>query len=131
MKKLIVLLLSIVFVGGVFAQSEEVEKLVKPKDINVHEFDDFKNSSFNIYEKSVHYKKMADGDEGLKAEDITEAKKLKDDVLTLSKKADGLIEKAKNVKPKTKSPAAVKNTKKSVEALNKAKENLSYILDKK
>lgn len=130
MKKLIFLIVAAVFSIATYAQDKSDEKLVKPKDIKVHEFDDFKNSSFNIYEKSVHYKKMADGEEGLNAKDITEAKKLSEDVLTLSKKADGLMDKAKNIKPKTKSPAAIKNTTKSVEALNKAKENLSYILDK-
>lgn len=130
MKKFVVLLFASLFSWVLYAQEETKQMLEKPKDISILEFDDFKNSSFNIYEKSVHYKKMADGDEGLKAEDVTEAKKLKDDVATLSKKADDLIEKAKNVKPKTKSPAAIKNTKKSVDALNAAKDNLKYILDK-
>ena len=130
MKKLF-LLLVVVSVGlMVQAQDEEEKKIEKPKNINVHDFDEFKNSAFNIYEKSLHYKKMVDGDEGLSVDDITGAKKLTNDVATLSKKADALLDKAKNVKPRTKSPAAVKNTKKSVDALNAAKKNLEYIFER-
>lgn len=129
MKKMFLLVL--VACLGFAVKGQEKEKVLeKPKDIKVQEFDEFKNSSFNIYEKSMHYKKMADGEEGLTAEDLTGAKKLKSDVATLSKKADALLEKAKKVSPKTKSPAAIKNTKKSVDALNAAQKNLEYIFEK-
>ncbi len=134
MKKLFLFLVVVCAAIAVSAQEEggkDKEKVLeKPKDINIQEFDDFKNSSFNIYEKSLHYKKMSEGEEGLKVEDVTEAKKLKEDVVTLNKKADEVLEKAKNVKPKTKSPAAVKNTQKSVEALKEATKNLDTVLGK-
>jgi phosphate starvation-inducible protein PhoH len=129
MKKLFLFML--VASLGIVGQAQEKEKVLeKPKDIKVQEFDEFKNSSFNIYDKSLHYKKMADGEEDLTAEDLIGAKKLSSDVKTLSKKAEALMDKAKNVSPKTKSPAAVKSTKKSVEALKEAQKNLEYILEK-
>ncbi len=106
---------------------DEKEALEAPKDIKVKEFNDFKNSSFNIYEKSEHYKKVLKKDEKLSASDVTEAKKLKEDVTTLLTKTDDMLDKAKNIKPKTKSPSAVNNTQKSIKALNIAKENLEFV----
>ncbi len=111
-------------------ECDEKEALEEPKNINVKEFDDFKNSSFNIYEKSEHYKKVLDKDEKLTTTDVTEAKRLKEDVTTLLAKADDMVDNAKNIKPKTKSPSAVKNTQESIKALNIAKDNLELIFTK-
>ncbi|MBI9069346.1 MAG: hypothetical protein JEZ09_18760 [Salinivirgaceae bacterium] len=125
MKKIV--LFSLLACFAFVLQAQEDEKLEKPKDIKVAEFDDFKNSAFNIYEKSEHYKQMSDGEEGLNAEDVIGAKKLKNDLVTLNEKAEDLLKKAKSLTPKTKSPAAVKNTNSSIKALDKAKENMDYV----
>ncbi|MFN8258613.1 MAG: hypothetical protein U0W24_23185 [Bacteroidales bacterium] len=125
--------------------------LKRPDDISDASFDNFKNSSFDIYfnvgkldqnlanveSNLIKYKQdpSAIDFNSLKADikslnEIGEAMpKLQSELTALKDKSETMVKDAKNITPKTKSPKAVSNTNKSVNALDKANDKLKELVD--
>jgi hypothetical protein len=136
------------------AVAQSVDKygdLERPNDLGNADFDNFKNSSFDIY---FNVGKL---DENLKKVEtnLVEYKKdksninvvsLKNDIVSLNNigasliklqtetadlkgKSEKMIKDAKNFTPKLKAPKAVSNTNKSVTALDKANDKTKVLID--
>ena len=129
--------------------AEEAKKLQRPKDSGITDYDEFKNSSFNLLQELLktddNYAKIKTDingyDEGTR--DVTVAnvkgdygrlKKLKkstevmdDKVKSLSSEGEELLKNASRVKPVTKVKAATSNTKKSIQAVDYSKSMMSEI----
>jgi prefoldin subunit 5 len=141
----------ILIASPVFSQStsEEARKLQRPKDSGVKDYDEFKNSSFNLLQELLkaddNYAKIKADINGY-AEGSREAtvnnirmdygrlKKLKkstevmdDRVKSLSSEGEELLQNASKVKPVTKVKAATSNTKKSIKAVDYSKSMMSEI----
>jgi len=147
MKKLILFL----FLGLIFAPflTMAQDEVKRPKNIGVGDYDSFKNSSFDIKDESASLKDNVGqidkevksysgimntiGIEKLKAnlkalKDSKDAvKKLTAKISELDDQGKALLEGVKNVQPRTKSPAAGKNTKASVKGLTIAKDDLKGV----
>jgi len=135
----------------IFSQStsEEAKKLQRPKDSGIKDYDEFKNSSFNLLQELL---KTNDNYETIKADvngyaegsrDVTvnnvkgdygRLKKLKkstevmdDKVKSLSSEGEELLKNASKVKPVTKVKAATGNTKKSIKAVDYSKSMMNEI----
>lgn len=138
----LVALLTLVLTFSIHAQDIE-----EPKDIGVAEYDDFKNSSFDIMKESAtlnksattidnevksysgvmntisidklkqNYKALKEGTEAVGT--------LSEELAELNGKSQDVLSSAKNIKPKMKSVGAVKNTNKSIQALDASKADLS------
>ena len=126
--------------------------LKRPASIGVGDFDNFKNSSFDTYFNVCKLdKNLAKVEENLiaykKDKDNIDIKSLRDDVRALNEineavpglkselkqlkgQGETMVKNAKNVKPKMKAPKAIRNTKKSVEALDKAKEKMGVLVER-
>lgn len=146
------LCVAFLFVNTLSAQNDDDKygDLERPDNIGVSDFDNFKNSSFDVYynvgkldvnlakveENLIVYKKdKANMDvNSLKSDvkslnEINEAfPKLQGELKQLKGQGETMVKNAKNVKPKMKAPKAAKNTKKSVTALDKANAILDYIV---
>jgi vacuolar-type H+-ATPase subunit I/STV1 len=128
------------------AQDKEVKR---PDNIGVSDYDSFKNTSFDIKDESTTLKdnvmvidkevkeyagiintigvdKLRNNLKALK-ESSDAVKKLNVRIGELKEQGQTLVEGAKNVKPRTKSPKAASNTKKSIKGLDLAKGDLSSI----
>ncbi|SMD32373.1 hypothetical protein SAMN04488029_0718 [Reichenbachiella faecimaris] len=127
--------------------SLSAQDLAEPKDIGVSEYDNFKKSSFDIMKESATLKESATtvdnevktysgamntiGIDKLK-QNYKALKEGTEAVGTLSKelaelngKSQDVLSNAKGIKPKMKSVGAVKNTNKSIQALDASKADLS------
>jgi len=149
---LIILSLSFLlfFSTNLMAQSlDSYGDMKRPANIGNSDFDNFKNSSFDIYYNSHKLDqnlKKIEGNlvkyaedksnidfnslrEDIKALDATEksVKELSADLKTLDDKSKDMVKNAKNIKPRSKAPKAVKNTNKAVKALNDAKTTLKSV----
>lgn len=139
---------SLFLIAPLFAQDKTI---ARPADIGESEFDEFKNSSFNVLEESTklkenlthvdkeikeysgvmstvstdkikgHYKALT----GIKGE--TEA--INSNIAQLDNKGKDMVSNANKVTPKMKSIKATANTKKSVEGLDVAKSNMKSIAE--
>ncbi len=127
MKKLILLFVIAACATPITVSAQN--KLEKPKDINVAEFDAFKNKAFKIYTRSEEFKAMVDSNDKFKLKDVEEVNKMQEDIRSMQEKTEEMLDQAKKIKPPTKSPKAIKNTKSSGEALKVASENLVYITE--
>jgi len=129
--------------------SEEAKKLQRPKDSGVKDYDDFKNSSFNLLQELLSTDKnyatiKADVDgyaSGKRDVTVTNVKgdygrlkKLKkstglmdDRVKSLSSEGEELLKNASKVKPVTKVKAVTGNTKKSIQAVDHSKTMMKEI----
>ena len=129
--------------------SEEAKKLQRPKDSGVKDYDEFKNSSFNLLQELIktdnNYSQIKtdlngydDGSREISVTnvktDYTRLKKLKkstdvmdDRVKSLSSEGEELLKNASNVKPVTKVKAVTSNTKKSVQAVDYSKSMMGEI----
>ncbi|PLX11050.1 MAG: hypothetical protein C0594_04095 [Marinilabiliales bacterium] len=125
-----ILFIMVMCVSAVSAQEKKSGKSKKsdrPADIGIVEYDEFKNSSFDLYEKSVKYKeiyeagKLSDGN----IRDISSAKK---DLVALGVQSASMVKNAKELSV-DQSVRAVRITNKSIKAINKAKKNINYVLD--
>lgn len=127
------------------------DNLKRPKNIGDPEYDNFKNSSFNIYFNLKKYRKSIDSldtnissymedsenvslktlkEDKKSAQNLVKSvKKLKTEFQRLDDRAKTLAKNAKSIAPKTKSVKAVKNTNKSIKALNESKKMLSEELE--
>ena len=140
--------LSLILIIPTLAQDKTVSR---PSDIGESEFDEFKNSSFNVLEESTklkenlthvdkeikeysgvmstvstdkikaHYKALT----GIKSE--TEA--INSNIAQLDNKGKDMVSNANKVTPKMKSIKATTNAKKSVEGLEVAKGNMKSIAE--
>ena len=148
MRKLTIAILIFALSPFVLSAQDDLER---PKNIGVSDFDNFKNSSFDIKDESATLKEsVTQIDNEIKnysgvmntisVEKIkTNLKALKDSkeavatltnrISSLDEKSKALLENAKNLKPKTKSIGATKNTNKSVKGLGIAKEDLKGVTD--
>lgn len=144
--------MTFLFAGNVNAQDEKYGDMERPNNIGVSNFDNFKNSAFDIYynigkldvnlakveENLISYKKDADNInyQSLKSDvkslnEINEAiPKLQSEVKGLKGESETMIKNAKNIKPRTKSPKAVGNTKKAVKALDAANDRAKILVDR-
>ncbi len=150
MKKLqfVLVLMSILFVFPLIAQEKTVSR---PEDIGESEFDNFKNSSFNVMEESAKLKRdLTHIDNEIKSyggvlsevatdklkghyQALTGVKKeveaVNSNIAELDDKGKDMVANASKVTPKMKSLKATANTKKSVEGLEVAKGNMAAIAD--
>lgn len=147
MKKYFFLLLTWVFFVPAFAQDDKAPK--RPDNIGVSNFDTFKNTAFDILDESTklktdatridsEVKNYAAALSGVTLDRLkTDFKALKgigesSKALTakigdLDNQAKELLESAKNVSPKIKSPQATSNTNKSIKGLDSSKKNLESV----
>jgi hypothetical protein len=131
------------------AIAQEEEKLKRPDDIKVTEYDEFKNTSFNTYDESLKLAqnvKVIDNDvknyAGVMKSVLTpkllndfkalvaiknSSEALRSTIASLDEKGKDLA--ANSKKAGLKAPAAGKNTKSSVAALDKSKAHLDNITD--
>jgi len=139
---LFLLLFSAFYISGQTTK-EEAQKLKRPGDCGVSQYDDFKNSSFNLLSEllktDTNYEQIkgdisgyVEGEkevtvDGVKG-DITRLKKLKgslesmdERVATLATDGNDLLQNATKVKPVTKVKAATDNTKDSMQAVDLSK----------
>ncbi len=129
--------------------SEEARKLQRPKDSGVQDYDDFKNSSFNLLQELLktdeNYSKIkadingyAEGSRETTVDNVKtdygRLKKLKkstevmdDRVKSLSSEGEELLKNASQVKPVTKVKAVTDNTKKSMKAVDYSKSMMNEI----
>ena len=121
----------------------------RPKNVGISDFDNFKNTSFDVREESASLNEnVGKIDSEIKnysgvintigvaklKEDLAALKESKDAVKILNDKIgdldnDGksLMENAKKVKPKMKSMSATKNTNQSIKGLGLAKKDLKSV----
>jgi len=121
----------------------------RPKDMGNSDFDDFKNSSFDIYDESFKLKQNVDhinkevteysgiintvGIDKLKnhykalTETHSAIQELSQNIGELDEQSADMVSNAKDVSPKMKSLTATKNTNNSVKALGVAKDNLNAV----
>lgn len=150
MKKVqfVFIFLSLILIIPAFAQDKTVSR---PSDIGESEFDEFKNSSFNVLEESTklktdlshidkeikeysgvmstigtdkikgHYKALT----GIRSE----VEGVNSNIAKLDDKGKDMVTNAGKVTPKLKSIKATANTKKSVEGLEVAKGNMKSITE--
>lgn len=156
-KKSIYLLLAVmsfVYLGISQANAQNDDKygdLERPENLGNADFDNFKNSSFDIYynvgkldenlkkveTNLVEYKKDKSNINiaSLKSDiqslnEINESVvKLQKETATLKDKSETMVKEAKNFKPAMKAPKAVGNTNKSVTALDKANDRLKVLAE--
>jgi len=141
------ILVGIALPGLLFAQEDAKAK--RPENIGVSDFDSFKNSSFDILDESAKLKTDAtriDSEVKNYAATISTVTldKLKTDykalrgigksskaltakISDLDNQGKELLASAKNVSPRTKSPAATSNTNKSVKGLDTSRKNLDAV----
>lgn len=152
MKKFIYFLFVLAVIAAPqFTQAQDDKTPKRPENIDVSDFDTFKNSSFDILDESAKLKTDAtkvDTDVKAYAATISNAnlEKLKADYASLRQisksskeltakigdldtKGKSLLSSAKNVNPRTKSPAATKLTNTSIKGLDASKKNLAAVGD--
>lgn len=144
----IFLFLSIFLIAPTFGQDKTVNR---PADIGESEFDNFKNSSFNVLEESTKLKRdLTHIDDAIKSyggvlsevatdklkghyQALTGVKKevegVNSNIAELDDKGKDMVANASKVTPKMKSIKATANTKKSVEGLEIARGNMTAIAD--
>lgn len=150
MKKFIYFLFVLaVVVAPQFTQAQDEKTPKRPENIGVSDFDTFKNGSFDILDESATLKKDAtkvDTDvkayaatmsnaslEKLKADFAAirgvskSSKELSTKIGDLDTQGKALLSSAKDVTPKTKSPAASNLAKKSISGLDSSKKNLEVV----
>jgi len=142
----IFMLLGFIFFSYVLIAQESVDR---PKDVGVSDYDNFKNSSFDVQDESASLKEnVTQIDNEIKQysgvmntlsvskirENLTALKEskqavkvLSDKLADLSPQGKTLVENAKNVTPKMKSVSASKNTNKSMKALDLSKNDLKSV----
>ena len=152
LKSLLFLLPLMMFLAApVLSQStkEEAKKLQRPKDSGIKDYDEFKNSSFNLLQELLrtdeNYEKIKvdvdgyasgkrdaivsnlKGDYG-RLKQLQKSTKVMDDrVKSLSSEGEELLKNASKVKPVTKVKAATSNTKKSIQAVDHSKTMMTEI----
>lgn len=150
MKKiqLVMLAFYLLLTAPLWAQDKTINR---PADIGESEFDEFKNSSFNVLEESTKLKRdLAHVDDEIKSyggvlgevatdklkghyQALTGIKKevegVNSNIAQLDDKGKDMVANASKVTPKMKSIKATANTKKSVEGLEVAKGNMKSIAD--
>ena len=146
MKKLIMLLAIGTFLSPAFMNAQDVQR---PKNMGNSDFDNFKNSSFDIKEESASLKKdVTQIDDEVKGysgiintigvdklrTNLAALRGSKESVSALNEKigvldeqGKTLLDNAKSVKPKMKSISATKNTNQSVKGLGLAKDDLKAV----
>lgn len=150
MKKFIYFLFVLAVIAAPqFTQAQDDKTPKRPENIGVSDFDVFKNSSFDILDESTKLKTEAtrlDTDvksysAGLSAVSVDKlkadfkavrtvgksSKELTDRIGSLDEEGKQLLTNAKNVNPRTKSPAATKNTNSSIKGLDASKKNLETV----
>jgi hypothetical protein len=150
MKKIIYFLFVLAVVAAPqFTQAQDDKTPKRPENIDVSDFDTFKNSAFDILDESAKLKTDAtkvDTDVKAYASSLSNASldKLKNDYAAirgiaksskeltakigdLDTQGKSLLSSAKNVSPRTKSPAATKNTNSSIKGLDASKKNLEVV----
>jgi hypothetical protein len=150
MKKIIYFLFVLAVVAAPqFTQAQDEKTPKRPENIDVSDFDTFKNSAFDILDESAKLKTDAtkvDTDVKAYASSLSNASldKLKNDYAAirgiaksskeltakigdLDTQGKSLLSSAKNVSPRTKSPAATKNTNSSIKGLDASKKNLEVV----
>ena len=150
-KSLVLLILLGIFIFPGVMNAQDKKDVERPKNIGVSDFDNFKNSSFDVKDESASLKENVthiDNEiknysgvintigvqklkENLKAlqESQKAIRELSKEIGELDEQAKALLENAKNVKPKTKSISATKNTNKSTKGLGIAKDNLKVVTE--
>jgi hypothetical protein len=143
-KHLLLILLSVIS-SYVLAQDPPA----RPSDIKVAEYDAFKNNSFDLLTESTKLKDNVTAvdkdvknyagviktvEKGTLFKDLKSLKNIKDSGASLTKKVADIDNQSKDLlanakKAGLKAPAATKNTKTSVTALDNAKGHLSSIKD--
>ena len=147
MKKILFLILSIGILSiSTFAQDKAP---TRPADIGESEFDNFKNSSFNVLEESTkldanlkHIDKEIKEYSGVMSTVSTDKIKghykaltgvrgeveiINSNIAELDEKGKDMVANASKVTPKMKSIKATTNTKKAVEGLDVSKNNMKSI----
>ncbi len=145
-------LLSFLCFGQTFAQTDDkYGDLKRPDNIGDSDFDNFKNSAFDIYfnvgkldenlkkveSNLVEYQKdksninIASLKSDIKSlNEINDGlAKLQNETATLKSKSETMVKEAKNITPKMKAPKAVSNTNKSVTALDQANDRLKVLVE--
>jgi hypothetical protein len=154
-KKAYLILLSmmcLLYFGQAFAQTDDkYGDLKRPDNIGDSDFDNFKNSAFDIYfnvgkldenlkkveSNLVEYQKDKSNINftSLKSDikslnEINDAlAKLQTETAALKSKSETMVKEAKNISPKTKAPKAIGNTNKSVTALDQANDRLKVLVE--
>ncbi|MDF1549210.1 MAG: hypothetical protein P1P88_15395 [Bacteroidales bacterium] len=143
--------ISFLFAGNVNAQDEKYGDLERPANVGDSDFDNFKNSSFDVYynvgkldvnlkkveTNLISYKENPDNIDfaSLRADikslnEINAAiPKLQSEVTSLKGKSESMVKGAKDFKPKLKAPKAIKNTNQSVTALDKANDRMKTLVE--
>jgi methyl-accepting chemotaxis protein len=144
----ILMLFSLFLIEPTLAQDKSVSR---PTDIGESEFDNFKNSAFNVMEESTKLKRdLTHVDDEIKSyggvlsevatdklkghyQALTgirkETEAVNANISQLDDKGKEMVASASKVTPKMKSIKATANTKKSVEGLDVAKGNMKAIAD--
>ena len=144
----ILLLMSLSFAGSLFAQDDK-KPPKRPDNISVSDYDGFKNSSFDIMDNAIKLKQnFGTIDNEVKKysgiintltvdkirKDLGALRGIQKESTVLTQKigqlddlGKGLLTSAGSVTPKLKSIAASSNTKKAVQGLTHAKDNLGTV----
>ncbi len=145
---LILMAFCITLTAPIYAQDKAPSR---PNDIGESEFDNFKNSSFNVMEESIKLKEnLMHIDDEIKSysgvmstvstdkikghyKALTgvrgEVETINSNIAELDDKGKDMVASAGKVTPKMKSVKATANTKKSVQGLDVAKSNMKTITD--
>jgi hypothetical protein len=151
---MLVTLFSFFVIGFNQANAQRDDKygdLERPDNVGDGEFDNFKNSCFDIYfnvgkldenlkkveTNLVNYQKdksninvMSLKNDIVSLNDIGASLiKLQGETTTLKGKSEKMVKDAKNFSPKLKAPKAISNTNKSVTALDQANERTKVLID--
>lgn len=149
MKKFIYFLFVLAVVAPPFAQAQDEKTPKRPENIDVSDFDSFKNNAFDILDQSAKLKADAtkvDTDVKAYAATISNAnldklkadyaalrgiskssKELNTKIGELDTQGKALLGSAKSVSPRTKSPAATSITNKSIKGLDASRKNLDAV----
>lgn len=143
--------LTILFGNNLNAQDEKYGDLERPANVGDSDFDNFKNSSFDVYynvgkldvnlkkveTNLISYKENPDNIDfnslrsDIKALNEINAAlpKLQSEITSLKGKSEAMVKGAKDFKPKLKAPKAIKNTNQSVTALDKANDRMKTLVE--
>ena len=152
LQKMFIITFSLTMINSLSLTAQKLDSygdMERPANVGNADFDNFKNSSFDIYYNSHkldqnlktiegNLVKYADDKKNINFESLRKdilalnkisesSKKLSKDLKALDDKSKSMVENATKFKPRTKAPKAIKNTDESVKALDDAKDTLKRV----
>lgn len=126
MTRIILSILVLAISSSVFAQTGSSGAPSKPSNIGIKEFDNFKNSSFDLYQKSAKYKTMVESNKELSPDNLKDFSSIAGNLQTLLSQSDNLVAKAKKLNT-LQAIKATRSMTSSIQALNACKKNTAFV----